>query len=135
MNNSKRNIIITIASIVALAIIIGTYSMYADKLFQDSYETLIPYVQSRRHSQRATKSWSFFTKASIFSLENGPILIILANQKDRAIAFYFVTVYVFQVFFVGILELLLHRPAPFWVDADVRTFSCKPGYAAPAEAT
>jgi len=68
-------------------------------------------------------------------LTNGPIVIVLGNNPDRALAFYFVMVYVFQVYLVGYLQLLLHRPAPFWVTSDVSIFDCKPGYASPASAT
>ena len=101
MTTLRKNLVITIVSTVAFAVIIGTYSLYADKLFKESCETFIPSVQLR--GVIGTEGWSFFDNISIFSLENGPILIILANQKDRASAFYFVTVYVFQVFLVGYL--------------------------------
>ena len=37
-----------------------------------------------------------------------------------------------MVYINGILELALHRPAPFWISSDVETYNCLKGYAAPA---
>ena len=36
-----------------------------------------------------------------------------------------------MVYINGILELALHKPAPFWVSSEVET-NCAKGYAAPA---
>ena len=118
-----------------LLLILGTYPLYNGPLFDASVDHVIPKVQSRQAGAEDRHGWTFFSSASIFSLENGSIVFILANQKDRAAAFYFVIAYVFQVFLVGYLQLIYHRPAPFWVSHDIKVFNCKPSYASPASAT
>ena len=105
-----------------LALILESYFMYVDKLFQDSYESVIPTVQESHAGKEDSKGWAILSFLSLFSLTNGSLAIILANQKDRAAAFYFVMIYVSQVFLIGCLQLLLQRPAPFWVTPDVLIF-------------
>lgn len=119
MSFSKGCVISAIVSIVALVLILGTYFLYADKLFQDSYESVIPRIQARHSDEEDNVGWTIFSTISVFSLTNGPIVIILANSMDRAAALYFVMVFVLQVFLIGFLQLLLHRPAPFWVTPNV----------------
>ena len=99
----KRFAILWVASTVALGLILGTYPLYADPLFDESYETLIPNIQERNAGKENGGGWSFFSNLAIFSVSNGPIVIILGNNPNRAEAFYFVIVYVFQVCLVGYL--------------------------------
>ena len=77
------------------------------------------------------KNWAIITKIGIFSVSAGPLIAILANGLDRVAAFYFILVYITSVWLVGLLQLILHKPAPYWVNADIKTYDCFPGYAAP----
>jgi len=53
--------------------------LYADQLFQDSYESVIPTLQKRNAGEEDSKGWAIFSTLSLFSLTNGPIVTILAN--------------------------------------------------------
>ena len=63
----------------------------------------MPSAQETRAGRANSEVWKFFNQVSIFSLANGPIVFVLANNKDRVLAFYFVCVYVGTVYVVGVL--------------------------------
>ena len=60
---------------------------------------------------------------------------MVANLVDRASAFYYVSVFVFQAYIMCLLQFILHRPAPFWVSENIQTYSCHPGFSAPTGET
>ena len=85
-----------------MAAILGTYPLYADPLFDKSVNTWIPNLQKRDNYLRK-HVWNVFAYTSVFSIQQGPIVVLLSNAKDRSAAFYFVLAYVFQVILIGYL--------------------------------
>ena len=86
-------------------------------------------------NDRQDKLWSLFSGISIFSMENGPIIFMLATNEDRVFAFYFVCVFVAATYIVAITRLSWHKPAPYWVSADIETYDCFAGYSSPGPHT
>ena len=128
----NRIITKTLTSAVAFAIILVTFALYTDPLFEASVNRVIPAIQ-RRHSKPETAHvLNFFVSAGLFALPNCQIIFILANQANRGAAFYFVCVYVAAVYLVSILQLAFHKPAPFWVSEDIVVHDCRMSYAAPS---
>ena len=59
------------------------------------------------------------------------MIFVVANQKDRVAAFYVVFVYISTIYITGILQLLLHKPRPYWVNEEIVTYDCHPSYSSP----
>ena len=127
----NRIIIEALISAVSLAIILATFALYSDPLFDASVDRVIPAIQEK-HSKEATDVLDFFINAGVFALPNSQIIFVLANQVNRGAAFYFTCVYVTSVFIVSILQLAFHKPAPFWVSENISVNDCRMSYAAPS---
>lgn len=131
--SSKAVLIKTLVSLATLALIVVSYLLYSGPLFDVSYQTIIPNLQARGEADMARKQkvWDVAVNAGLFTLQNGQIVFILANNVNRAAAFYFVCVYVASVYLVCISQIAFHRPAPFWVSPDIHVYDCTYSFAAP----
>ena len=103
-----------------------------DPLFQWSCDTLIPDLQARSNKEKTAAVWNIATKVGLFAVQNGQIIFILANQVNRAVAFYFVSVFVTSIFQICLFQLIFHQPAPFWVSEQITVYVCNHSYAAPS---
>ena len=119
-----------LASLLVLGFIIGTYFAYCKPLHNKSINT-IKQFQTSKPSDTLQGGWTFFARLSLFSLQTGPMILILANSRDRVNAFYFVIVYISAVWLNSMLSLILHDPAPFWIEDDIAVHKCRPGYPNP----
>ena len=111
-------------SAFSLTTILTTYLLTTEPLFQWSCDTLIPNLQARSPKQDTATVWNAVTNAGLFAMQNGQIIFVLANQKNRAAAFYFVSVFVTSVFQICLFQLIFHKPAPFWATDQVTAFAC-----------
>ena len=126
---------LSLISLGTLVLILGIYVLYADSLFDKSCDVWIPNIQERHAGHEDGEVWTIVSKLSVFSLSNGPLVFILANQKSRAYAFYFVAAFVSQAYLISLLQLVFHRPAPFWVKLEIDTYECQASFAAPASSS
>ena len=85
---------------------------------------MIPNLQDLSDPKNTATVFNIATKVGLFAMQNGQIVFILANQLNRAVAFYFVSVFVTSMFQICLFQLIFHRPAPFWVSEQITVYIC-----------
>ena len=74
----KKLLIKISIALVSFGIIVSTYSLYEQSLLDQSIE-IIDSLQERDPDKGEVRFWTIFAKISLFSLQNGPMIFIVAN--------------------------------------------------------
>ena len=76
---NQRLILKGLISLLTLVVILATYGFYADPLFKLSNEQVSPWIQAQFPGPEPSFVWNVAAKVSLFSLESGPLVFILAH--------------------------------------------------------
>ena len=81
MSSTKQILIKVGVSLTTLALILSSFFLYTNSLFDASVDTIVPRIQNYGEERGSTDraGWKFFEWASIFSLESGPLVFFFAN--------------------------------------------------------